>query len=118
MDKTAQTAILYDFYESLLTDKQRGIFSAYHFSDCSLHEVAETENTSRQAVFDIITRTEKKLMRYETALKLAEKHKARLEKIEKLAECAENLRERLNETEYNSLLIMIEDLRMSEIVED
>jgi len=74
MDKTLEFTLLLDFYGELLTEKQREIFGAYYLYDLSLAEISEQHEVSRQAVHDIIKRTEKKLVDYETKLKLVENH--------------------------------------------
>jgi len=74
MDKTLEFTLLLDFYGELLTEKQREIFSAYYLYDLSLAEIGEQQSVSRQAVHDIIKRTENKLSSYEGKLKLVENH--------------------------------------------
>ena len=40
MEKFVEVSYLYDFYESLLTDKQRDLLMRYYFDDLSLGELA------------------------------------------------------------------------------
>lgn len=61
---------LYDCYKSLLTEKQREVYELHEFSDLSLSEIAEQKGTSRQAVHDILTRTQHKLESFEAKLGL------------------------------------------------
>jgi predicted DNA-binding protein YlxM (UPF0122 family) len=70
MEHLIEMGILFDFYAPLLTEKQRQIAEAYYFQNLSLAEIAEGEATSRQAVHDILHRTEEMLLRYEERLKL------------------------------------------------
>ena len=74
MDKVLEATLLLDFYGELLTDKQREIYGAYFLYDLSLSEIAEQQTVSRQAVHDVVKRTEKILFRYEDKLGLVEKH--------------------------------------------
>lgn len=74
LEKTNRMNYLHDFYQSLLTDKQRSYMSLYYFDDYSLGEIAEEYDISRQAVYDNIKRTEAMLEEYETKLKLLEKY--------------------------------------------
>ena len=74
MDKTLEFTLLLDFYGELLTEKQREIMGAYYLYDLSLAEISEQQDVSRQAVHDIIKRTEKKLIGFEGKLKLVEIH--------------------------------------------
>lgn len=70
MKEIAEKALLYDFYGPLLTEKQGRIWDLYYQQDYSLSEIAGTEGISRQAVHDLLKRTEKILEGYELNLKL------------------------------------------------
>ena len=70
MEHLVQMGLLYDFYAPLLTDKQRQIAEEYYFQNLSLAEIAEEDKTSRQAVHDLLRRTEELLVRYEERLGL------------------------------------------------
>lgn len=73
MQDIVRTGLLFDFYEKLLTDKQRTVLGFYLNDDYSLAEISEKINISRQAVHDIIKRTTLKLEDYESKLSLYEK---------------------------------------------
>jgi uncharacterized protein len=77
LDKTMRMNYLYDFYQSLLTPKQRSYMSLYYLEDFSLGEIAEEFNVSRQAVYDNIKRTETMLEQYEEKLLLLKKFQER-----------------------------------------
>ena len=72
--------ILFDYYGGLLTSKQQLYFEDYYFNNLSLQEIAENYNISRNAVYNSLKEIEKKLIHYESVLKLHEKSK----KIESL----------------------------------
>ncbi len=55
--KTLRMNYLFDFYQSLLTNKQRNYLELFYLEDYSLSEIADTFNVSRQAVYDNIRRT-------------------------------------------------------------
>ena len=59
---------LYDLYSPLLTEKQREAWELHKFSDLSLAETAERMGTSRQAVFDLISRGRDRLEELEGLL--------------------------------------------------
>lgn len=61
---------LYEVYQGLLTEKQQKIFEATYYEDLSLAEIAEHTKTSRQAVHDVLRRTEDLLESYERTLGL------------------------------------------------
>ncbi len=60
-----EMALLFDYYGSMLTQKQRECFDMRYNQDLSLGEIAEAQGVSRQAVFDNLTRTEALLHRME-----------------------------------------------------
>ena len=70
-----ELSILYDYYGELLTSKQQLYFEDYYFNNLSLQEIAENYNISRNAVYNSLKEIEKKLIHYESVLKLQEKSK-------------------------------------------
>ncbi|WP_342512631.1 putative DNA-binding protein [Sporosarcina sp. FSL K6-1522] len=82
--KTTRINFLFDFYQSLLTDKQRLYMQLYYLDDFSLGEIAGEYGVSRQAVYDNVRRTEAMLEDYETKLNLFSKFQQRLDIVERL----------------------------------
>lgn len=74
MEKIARRSLLFDFYGLLLTDKQQEIYDLYYQQDLSLGEIAEIQNVSRQAVFDLLRRTEEALENYDSKLGLVQRY--------------------------------------------
>ena len=68
IEKTNRMNALFEFYATLLTEKQMNYVELYYADDYSLAEIAEEYHISRQAVYDNIKRTEKVLETYETKL--------------------------------------------------
>ena len=64
MDALEMT-LLFDYYGSMLTDKQRECFDMRYNQDLSLGEIGEILGVSRQAVNDTLNRTEALLRRME-----------------------------------------------------
>ncbi|MFI8686301.1 putative DNA-binding protein [Rossellomorea sp. NPDC077527] len=98
---------LYDFYQSLLTPKQRSYMSLYYLDDFSLGEIAEEYNVSRQAVYDNIKRTEAMIEEYEEKLLLFKKFQERNEILDEL-------RKKIEEPSIDSshCLKLIDDLEI------
>jgi hypothetical protein len=92
---------LFDVYEVLLTDNQRKIFDLYYFQDISLGEIAENMSISRQAVHDLLKRTEKILCKYESLLHLNQRFSLLLGIIQEIEASSQSkdgiLAERLKE---------------------
>lgn len=75
--KTLRMNYLFDFYQTLLTEKQRNYMELFYLRDYSLSEIAETFDVSRQAVYDNIRRTGDLVEDYEAKLNLYEKFEQR-----------------------------------------
>ncbi|GGC90588.1 UPF0122 protein [Thalassobacillus devorans] len=84
LEKTTRINYLFDFYQTLLTPKQRNYMELYYLEDYSLGEISETFHVSRQAVYDNIRRTEAMLEEYEEKLNLYAKFQERQQLIEEL----------------------------------
>ncbi|MDQ0350595.1 putative DNA-binding protein YlxM (UPF0122 family) [Alkalibacillus filiformis] len=106
LEKTTRINYLFDFYQQLLTDKQRNYMELYYLEDYSLGEISETYYVSRQAVYDNIRRTEAMLEEYEAQLGLYERFEKRHELIR---EMKEKLSQRQLE-DVETLLVQLENL--------
>ncbi|MFC2950137.1 putative DNA-binding protein [Virgibacillus sediminis] len=84
LEKTTRINYLFDFYQALLTPKQRNYMEMYYLEDYSLGEISELFQVSRQAVYDNIRRTEAMLETYEDKLHLYDKFNKRSMLISKL----------------------------------
>ena len=69
--------LLFDFYDALLTERQREIFIMHHIDDLSLVEIGELKGITPQAVSDMLKRTENHLHRYEEHLMIVAKYESR-----------------------------------------
>lgn len=75
MEKRDLLIILYDYYESLLSDKQKEYFSLYYFDNLSLSEISENLRVSRNAIHKSLKSIESLLLDYEDKLKIYDKTK-------------------------------------------
>ena len=114
MEDRVQISLLMDLYGPLLTEKQREVMEIvmefYYNDDLSLSEIAELNNTSRQATYDLIKRCCKLLRTYEDKLNLLQKSMNRKKKIASLLMDFEK-KYSLNEEELNNLKKQLEDLQ-------
>ncbi|WP_106497650.1 putative DNA-binding protein [Lentibacillus sp. Marseille-P4043] len=88
LEKTTRVNYLFDFYQALLTPKQRSYMEMYYLEDYSLGEISELSQVSRQAIYDNIKRTEMMLESYEEKLHLYDKFQQRAELLDKLEQTA------------------------------
>lgn len=111
LNKVLRIGQLYDFYNALLTEKQRDCLNMHYLQDLSLAEIAEEFGVSRQAVHDILRRAEQTLEEYEQKLGLAARYS---DERKLLAEVVTNL-EQLptdirNLSAINEVLVKINSL--------
>lgn len=95
MEKEFYYIELFEIYKGLLTDKQRDMFYSHYCLDLSFREIAETEKSSRQSVYDAIKKVKLKLDEYEKELRLREINQGIIELAEKTDD--KELSARLNE---------------------
>ena len=93
MEKILWISLLYDFYGQLLTEKQRKFIELYYNNDLSLGEIALEYSVTRQAVYDILKRSEKTLNNYEGKLGLVSKFMEERNKREKALMLLKKFRE-------------------------
>ena len=93
MKDRVQLTILFDYYEKLLSDKDRDIFKDYYFENLSLAEISENYSISRNAVHKRIKKIEEELLSYEDKLSLQKKEQKILKLIDddKLKEKIKNI---------------------------
>ncbi|MCL2357035.1 MAG: hypothetical protein FWC70_07745 [Defluviitaleaceae bacterium] len=98
--------LLFDFYENLLTQRQREIFALHYMDDCSLAEIGAAEGITPQAAADILKRTATRLEHYDKRLGLLARHENRLADVQKIR----LLLEELDEPEQNPAISQIRNL--------
>ena len=109
LEKTTRMNFLFDFYQALLTDKQRSYMELYYLDDNSLGEIAESYNISRQAVYDNIRRTEAMLEEYEEKLNLFEKFQHRQGVLKQLTDAIQD-----DASTKEAKLALVEQLKESD----
>lgn len=111
LNKVLRVGQLYDFYNALLTEKQRDCLNMHYLQDLSLAEIAEEFSVSRQAVHDILRRAEQTLEEYEKKLGLVARYG---QERKLLAEVVGNLQQLPDQIrklpELNQAIIMLNSL--------
>ena len=82
MKENVYLTILFDYYETLLNNKDRECFKSYYFDNLSLGEISENLSISRNAIHKRLKKIEDKLNSYEDKLRLYDKEQKILEMIE------------------------------------
>ncbi len=70
-EKNLNISLLLDFYGDILSERQRDMLSMYYNEDCSLSEIAEAYDISRQGVRSVLKKGETILTDMENKLGLA-----------------------------------------------
>lgn len=109
MEDRVEISLLMDLYGPLLTEKQYKIMELYYNEDLSLAEIAELNNTSRQAIHDLIKRCYKQFLSYEEKLNLLKKSFKQEEVIINLLNEFRN-KYSITEEDYNKYKIILEEL--------
>lgn len=91
MEKDFRISLLLDFYGELLSPKQRAAIEIYYNEDCSLGEIASELGVTRQAVRDIIKRTEGALIQMEQKLGLYSRFELMLSGLERIKSLSEDI---------------------------
>jgi predicted DNA-binding protein YlxM (UPF0122 family) len=73
VEQMVRTGLLYDFYGGLLTAKQRQAMELYYLENWSLAEIAATSGVSKQAVHDLLHRSERIIEELEAKLGLLQR---------------------------------------------
>ena len=73
MEELVRAGLLYDFYGGLLTEKQRQTLELYYLENWSLAEIAAAGGVSKQAVHDLLHRSERLLEDFEAKLGLLQR---------------------------------------------
>lgn len=94
LEKIAHVVMLKDFYGPLLTEKQQDVLHMHYENDWSLSEIASIMKTSRQAVYDLLKRSESLLEEYEQKLGL-------VDKFQQTRNCLEHLSLLLEESDID-----------------
>ena len=107
MEKIVKVAQLFDIYGALLNEKQRDVINCYYNEDLSLQEIADNTDRSKQAISDMIKRSEDKLFEFEDELSLL---KSKTELVGALYDIRELIESSNNKEAIEMLNIVIEKI--------
>ena len=108
MEKNVEISMLCQVYGKVLTEKQYELLNDYYNNDLSLSEIAENNNITRQAVRDIIKKSENKLYELEEQISAMKKM---LEKEKLIKEIEDDLIEIENIAENKKINKGIKEIR-------
>lgn len=111
IEKLVEIGILFDFYGKLLNDRQYLTVELYYIYDLSLAEIGEQLDISRQAVYDMLKRSEQKLYEYEDVLGLVEKFNSNREEIKDVAILVEEIEDESKKIGNLKILEKTEELK-------
>jgi len=112
IEKKVKFGNLFDFYGQLLTEKQQNILQMYFWEDLSLGEIGDILDVSRQAIYDVVKRSEKTLDGYEEKLELFSKFNHQEKVFKRIIEIIDKEEDR----EHNDVLLKIKSI-IDELVE-
>jgi len=117
IEKVERIAWLLDFYGPLLTDKQQQCMNLHYNQDMSLGEIAALFNVSRQAVHDLLRRSELLLVEYEERLKLFDRFQQNRDQLDTILEHTVALQAKINKSPHTEFSAEMETIRgMLEII--
>ena len=102
LEKFLHMSALFDIYGALLTDKQKRCLQMHLFEDFSLSEISTELGISRQAVYDMLRRSEQIMQQYEDKLGLAAR--STKEKTELLSILSDLLKQESEDNRLNNII--------------
>lgn len=100
-DEAFEMCMLFDFYGSILTERQQEVFDLYYNEDLSLAEISEHTDITRQGIRDAIVRSKNILKDMESKLGLVARFKETSKAFARISELSDELAE-INRRRYHS----------------
>lgn len=110
MEKFVVITYLFDFYQNLLTEKQRELLKEYYFEDLSLGELALQHQITRQSAFDTIKKAEQKLLDYEEKLSLFSKYQTQQQMLRHLKDACIAVQEKYVVEDMGEVVALVDSL--------
>lgn len=84
LENNTHIATLLSIYGNLLGEAELRRAQRHFFEDLSIAEIAQEENTSRNAIYLSLKSVKQKLVEYDNLLKLSEKEKKTMDLLDKI----------------------------------
>jgi predicted DNA-binding protein YlxM (UPF0122 family) len=97
MEKIFEINLLLDFYGQFITKRQFEIMDYYYNHDCSLKEISEHINISRQGVHDGLKKSKIALLEIEEKLGLVKKHREASVKIQEILDLVSSIKDSIDD---------------------
>ena len=107
--KNLNISLLLDFYGDVLTERQKDMLEMYYNDDCSLAEIADFYNISRQGVRSVLKKGEIILSNMEEKLNLAKRFTDVQNKSADIALKLENINSIIDNIEINNQISSLID---------
>ncbi len=117
MEPIVEKTLLYDFYGELLTEQQKRVYESFVLEDMTESEIAMEQGISRQGVYDMLKRCNRKLQEYEDKLQLVKKFVKTRERVAAISRCARAVLEQEENSRHAASMEEIERIS-NEILED
>ena len=101
-EKNLSISLLLDFYGEILSERQYEMLGMYYNEDCSLSEIADNFQISRQGVRSVLKKGETILLEMESKLHLAQRLTMMRDKSNELATELQNINSNINNDEISS----------------
>lgn len=106
-EKNLNISLLLDFYGDILSERQNEMLSMYYNEDCSLSEIADTFEISRQGVRSVLKKGETILTDMENKLHLASRFIKIRDKSTELATELKEINSCINNTDISKKIYFI-----------
>ena len=100
-NQTYRMTMLFDFYDEVLTPRQKEFFDLYYNEDLSLAEIAENYGISRQGVRDVIVRAEAIMTDLEDKTGLMKRFMLMQQQVQAILDAAEKI-QTVNYRQYDN----------------
>ena len=111
-EKNLNISLLLDFYGDILSERQRQMLEMYYNEDCSLSEIAESFDISRQGVRSVLKKGETILTEMEEKLGITARFLKMRNKSAEIAKELDKINEKINNDDISSKIhSLINDIK-------